>query len=241
MDKPEKIKANTNYIFAFGNVGVGKSTIMAAIAKILFEHTVVLHNPKNLKGNQFLLMQWLEKLNSFEFPPRSRKGEIFEIDMGVEFFKAEESNFLQITFLEMAGEDLSAGDMREGEYKLLEEFEQYINAAKLFLVVTDVNSAKKDDLLIWQFFNKLLEHNLLDKPVALVVSKWDLKENQSDFKDFVNTNLVQTANWLRSEKLNNPKVFPFSIGKISEEDKIDTLDLKYTKDLSKWIYEILTN
>ena len=240
MDKPEKLKANTNYIFTFGNVGVGKSTLMAAIAKILFEHAVVLHNPKNLKGNQFLLMQWLEKLNNFEFPPRSKKGEIFEIDMGVEFFKAEESEVLPITFLEMAGEDLSAGDMRDGDGKLLEEFEQYIKSARLFVIVTDVNNAKKDDLLIWQFFNKLLEHNLLSTPIALVVSKWDLKGDEADFKNFFNTNLVQTANWLRSEKLNNPKVFPFSIGKISE-DKIDQIDLKYGKDLSKWIYEILTN
>jgi GTPase SAR1 family protein len=240
MDKPEKLKANTNYIFTFGNVGVGKSTLMAAIAKILFEHTVVTHNPKNLKGNQFLLMQWLEKLNNLEFPPRSKKGEIFEIDMGVEFFKAAESDFLQITFLEMAGEDLSAGDMREGDGKLLEEFEQYIKSAKLFVIVTDVDSAKNDDLLIWQFFNKLMEYNLLSTPIALVVSKWDLKSDQIDFKDFFNTNLVQTANWLRSEKLNNPKVFPFSIGKIAD-DKIDQIDLKYTKDLSKWIYEILTN
>jgi len=240
MDKPEKLKTNTNYIFTFGNVGVGKSTLMAAIAKILFEHAVVLHNPKNLKGNQFLLMQWLEKLNNFEFPPRSRKGEIFEIDMGVEFYKAEESEALPITFLEMAGEDLSAGDMREGDGKLLEEFEQYIKTARLFVVVTDVNNAKKDDLLIWQFFNRLLEYNLLATPIALVVSKWDLKSDETDFQAFFNSNLVQTANWLRSEKLNNPKVFPFSIGKISN-DKIDLIDLKYGKDLSKWIYGILTN
>lgn len=241
MDKPEKLKVNTNYIFTFGNVGVGKSTLMAAIAKILFEHAVVLHNPKNLKGNQFLLMQWLEKLNNYEFPPRSKKGEIFEIDMGVEFYKAEESELLQITFLEMAGEDLSSGDMREGDGILLAEFEQYVKNAKLFLIVTDVNNAKKDDLLIWQFFNKLLEYNLLSTPIALVVSKWDLLNNgQTDFKEFFNANLVQTANWLRSEKLNNPKVYPFSIGKISE-DKIDQIDLKYGKDLSKWIYEVLTN
>lgn len=239
MDKPEKIKTNTNYIFTFGNVGVGKSTLMAGVAKILFQNAVVFHNPHNLKGSQFLLIQWLDKLNNFEFPPRSKKGVIIEIDMGVEFYKADESELVQITFLEMAGEDLSAGDMREGNGKLLSEFEQYVKTAKLFLVVTDVNNAAKDDILIWQFFNKLFEYDVLKTPVALIVSKWDLYEKEGDFKEFFDSNLPQTANWLRSEKLDNPKVFPFSIGSI-DEGKIDKLDLRYGKDLSKWIYERLT-
>lgn len=230
---------NTNYIFTFGNVGVGKSTIMSVIAKILIEKAAVYTNPENRMGNLILVSQWIQSLNMNKFPPRSRVGDIFEIDMGAEFID-DDGEILKLTFLEMSGEDFQMLDIRNENGQTLEEkFSSYAQVAKIFLVVTDYKKAAYDDILIWQFFNHLVHCEADLSNVILVVSKWDLCNNEN-FSEFVQQNMPQTSQWLKSGNMEKPKALPFTIGEL-DDGNIIQLNLTDGERIIKWIYQILKN
>jgi len=227
---------NTVYIFTFGNTGVGKSTLMAAITKFLATNTVIITNPNNKDGTKMMAL-WLKNLNKKEFPPRSRVGDIFEIDLGIEFVN-NDGDLLQITFLEMSGEDLNTIDLRENEGELKEKFNEFLDKSRLFLVVTDCESAEEDDFLISQFFNLLYNRGADMSSVGLVVSKWDLNQTKKEKKEFVINSMPMTSNWLKSQYIDDAKVFTFSIGRAKDE-KILELNLNDSKEVAKWIYETL--
>ena len=236
MNSTFKIQQKTNYTFVFGNVGVGKSTLVAALAKYFSLKTVIHTNEFNTTGQSYLF-DWLTHLNKKEFPNPSNPGNIIEIDLGIEFHNGDD-DILKITFLEMSGEDLVKIDLREnGDKQFEEKFIQYILASKLFIIVTDPEHAADDDFLIWQFFNKLSNNGADMSTLALVIAKWDMVDNQN-IKDFVKKNLPQTSNWLQSNNIENARVFPFSVGSVSN-NSIQNLDFNDCKKLGEWIYQIL--
>lgn len=226
-----------NHIFVFGNVGAGKSTLMAALAK-LFSLRAVLHtNPNNEKGT-ILLLDWIDCLNDNQFPSKTNSGEIIEIDLGLEF---TEDNIpdLQMTFLEMAGEDLIKVDIRKGEANAFEKtFTKYIKKTNAFIIVTDIDRAKKDDAVISQFFNHISSRGADMSLVLLVITKWDSYQDNQDKKSFVTDNMPMSKNWLHSDKIEESQVFTFSIGKVSNRT-IEVLNLDDTKKIAEWIYEKL--
>lgn len=226
-------KKDTNYIFTFGNVGSGKSTIMAAISKALFDNTTIISNPKNEEGTRLLMNQWISNLNNNEFPPRSRQGDIFEIDIGIEF-----EEISKITFLEMSGEDLSLIDRRSNVETLNEKFKTYIKFSNVFLIVVDYNKAKSDDILLWQFFNHLLSSGADTSLIGLVISKWDLNPNKTALQEYVKTEMPQTYQWLFSDNIGESKVFSFSIGEV-DKNKIININLDDSIKIAKWLYNAL--
>jgi len=231
-----RLKKNTNYIFTFGNVGVGKSTIMASIAKLLKETTVLHLNTENSIGNSTLIAGWVSKLDKCKFPPRSRMGSIIEVDLAAELIHSEEKELMKLTFLEMSGEDLNNVSVTQSEGGLEEKFRDYIQASKICLIVTDVENAQEDDLLIWQFLNLLTNWNNNVESVGLIISKWDMLENDYNLENFVKENMSQSYNWLFSAFIPDTKVFKFSIGK-TDEDAITEINLNDCKNIVKWIHE----
>jgi len=231
-----QLKQNTNYVFVFGNTGSGKSTLMAALAKFFSLKTVIQTNPINVDGSG-MLYKWISDLSANKFPDRSRVGDIYEIDLGLEFVKGER-DLLQITFLEMSGEDLVKIDLRQGSEQLEEKFKRYIENSKMFIVVTDPQRAKEDDILMWQFFNYLSNNGINMSRIGLVVTKWDLADKAS-LKEFVTQNMPQTTNWLHSDNIEEGKVFSFTVGDI-QNDSIKTLNLNDCEKIGKWIYQTLT-
>jgi ABC-type cobalamin/Fe3+-siderophores transport system ATPase subunit len=242
-----KIRNNTNYIFTFGSVGSGKSTLMATLTRFLSEKATLHINPKNINGTRLYLKDWLKKLEKQEFPPRSLTGEIVEVDLGIQFRNTNEEDSLIITFLEMSGEDLQKVDIKTGDGMLTANFVTYIKNAKMFLIVTDFDSAKDDDQLIFLFLNKLLnEYKINIYAVALIISKWDLSEGKINVRDFVAENMKLTKNWLESSNIEEPRVFTFSVGKVQSnlpdsESKIVQLLLDDSKKIITWIEEKLNN
>lgn len=234
-------KKKTNYIFTFGNIGVGKSTLMTALSKVFFTKTVLHINPTNPDGTRVLVTEWLENLNKSEFPPKTRLGEIIQIDIGAEFTRGE-GETIKLTFLEMSGEDLVKVDMREKEEKgvLGDQFVAFIKVAKVFLVVTDYNRAQEDDMLIWQFFNTLTAYGADISKVGLIISKWDLNRKSYGLEEFVSKKMPQTLTWLHSEEMEQSRVFSFTIGE-TEEDRILQLSLKDSEEIIRWLHECLTD
>jgi GTPase SAR1 family protein len=235
-----KKKKNTNYIFTFGNVGAGKSTLMAALVKFLSLKAILHINDSNTEGTN-LLFDWIDKLDDNQFPERTRKGEIIEIDLGLEFSDNSVPS-LQLTFLEMAGEDLNKVDIKDSKTGTFEQnFTEYIKQSKAFIIVTDIDRAKKDDRLIMQFLNHLSNRGADMSLVGLVIAKWDMYKGDKDKKGFVSENMPMTLNWLFSDTIEQAQVFTFSIGKVqnSNSNTIETLNLGDTKQIAEWIYSTL--
>ncbi len=230
-------KKKTNYIFAFGNIGVGKSTLLAGISNFLIQKTPILFSPHNKEGNRFLFTEWIENLKNNQFPPRSRIGEIIEIDLHINLDNNED-DIMRLTFLEMSGEDLSKIDLRQDKEDIETLFNKYIETSSIFLLITDYDKAQDDDLLMFQFFNLLFNLNANMSNIALIVSKWDLNESNYPLKEFVTEKMPQTFAWLNSKLIQRPKAFSFSIG-VTEKDRIMKLDLNNCNKVIKWIYNTL--
>ncbi len=234
-----RLKYNTNYIFTFGSVCVGKTTILASLAKY-FAQTVGIHtNPNNKIGTKILLESWISTLNAHEFPMRTPVKKIMEVDLGVSYPNNET---LLLTFIDVAGEDFEKLNiLHGGNGTLPKEFEIYIKASKIFLIVTDFESAKQDDYLILQFLNKLQNEYKIDIPaVALIISKWDLAGDNQDVTDFVNKNLTMTKSWLNSSSINDTRIFTFSVGAVVN-DGIGNLNLRSSAIITQWIKDILSD
>ena len=76
-----KVKRGTNYIFTFGNIGAGKSTILAAVCEFITRSDDVKlrkNIANNVVGTRFLIRDWLKNLSSSKFPPRSTSGQILQ-------------------------------------------------------------------------------------------------------------------------------------------------------------------
>jgi len=235
---------NTNYIFTFGNFGVGKSTLMAAICSYIQDSPEV-RLRKNVDGNQegmrLLMNDWMTALKKRQYPPQSRKGMILNIDVGLQ--GVGESKIIPITFLEMSGEDLNALDIRyytdESEFNSLKsEFISYLKETKICLIVTSVETAESDDLLIDQFF-EWLERYQVKSPILLVVSKWDKLEKKIPVDEFIKTRMPSTSKWLVDNNVGDCDFKKFSIGKTENDNKIISINLKDAEDISHWIAKFL--
>lgn len=236
-------KSNSSFIFTFGDTGVGKSTLLAAIAKLLSEEAVVRINPKNKKGSSLLLGKWVHQLKKGYFPPRTNKGEIIEVDISAEFVKGN-GDSIQFTFLEMSGEDLARINIINGDGALGDKYNDYLRRSDVFIVVTDTKNASDDDLIIWQFFSHLANLNRDDLLVALVVTKWDLMNEDDSLENFVKSRMPQSFMWLSSGEFEEVRAFSFSIGTVDKavnevDSKITNYNSEDTKKITEWLYEIL--
>ncbi|MCP5048416.1 MAG: hypothetical protein GY940_14700, partial [bacterium] len=204
---------NPRYIFTFGNVGSGKSTLMAAAAHVLYRDFPIQLDNKNKEGNLLLLSDWIGQLKRLEFPPRSRSGDIYEVGIGITINK---NQLAPLVFLEMAGEDLKRFDKRNGEGGPDERFKKYTRVTEVFLVVAAYDNAADDDLLVWQFFDYLMNEGIGMSRIMLIISKWDLNTGKQDVVDFVRQNMPQTFHWLKSIYKDKPLIYPFSIGTVGD-------------------------
>ncbi|MCP4156314.1 MAG: GTPase domain-containing protein, partial [bacterium] len=215
---------DNNYIFIFGSVGVGKSTILARLAKALFDNYLVFMNPDKRVSNR-LLQHWLQAVNNSKFPPRSQVGNIFDIEIGIKNPK-EQKNPTNLNFLETSGEDLEKlRYMGEDEDDFSRELTQYLQKAGIFLVVTSFEDAANDDLLVWSFFNRLMNDGIDMSKLILVISKWDLNTEGLELDAFVKNRMPQTYKWLSFLSWGKMNLLPFSIGKV-ENNELKSLELK---------------
>ncbi len=229
-------KDNGSYvIFTFGSVGAGKSTLMAAMAKRLFETYKIRTNAVSRAGNLALMNDWLGSLKNNEFPPRSRPGQIIEVDMGIEL----KEEVLKFTLLEMSGEDLKQLDPLEEKNKLHRQLLDYARRAEAFSVVVPYDEAEQYDLLVWSFFNLLSNQGIDMSATILIVSKWDLNTEGQNINTFVQREMPQTYQWFKTLSKDKPLIFPFSIGTVAEEEGIPKISELRLTDADTILQQLL--
>jgi len=243
-----ELKENTHYIFTFGNTEVGKSSMLSSLCDFIqySKKFQLRKNPiKNPKGNKFLRKNWLHRYRRNLFPPRSDRGVIYEIDVGIQEF--QEEYILPITFLEMSGEDLMILDSMYDDEELSDlkaRFYEYIEASKILMLVTTPSNCMDDDLTFDELF-EIFDQQSVQIPTALIINKADELENEDKLKSYVSTNMPNTFKWMYKVGANSPtKVFAYSTG-IPDLDDPELYTIKqknhkeYAPKLLHWIYELL--
>lgn len=245
----------TNLIFTFGYTGASKTTLLAGISHYLKLNYQVVEHLENSEANR-LLEQIRTQLNEKRFPSTTDVQKMYEYDIGCR--REPHEPLLYLTFCEMSGEKHKAVAYKHGG-KLPREVEIYLRENKLPLLVMIVigyDELKKtgrfkdsniinQDSLVASFINYLAFHQIQCHNIGIIISKYDRdKIGDARLEDEVQECLGQALNQI---KFINPsfKVFPFSVGQVSEGtgtggvDEIIKLDLSDCEPIVEWIFDSL--
>lgn len=241
---------DSNFVFFFGVSASGKSVILSSILYYLSSQAGVL-SPKvgtpNSKEAQVLLADFFENMSKGILPNRTTRDQVTRIDLKFEpNNRSKKVPPINLTFLETAGanhQDINKGNQYHTS------IDNYLNA-KIplnIIIVTSYDSAHKEDSLIYQFLNRLVEKNIDPQYVniILVISKWDLSGKSGvasgdELESFISERLPMTNNRINAYEFS--KTY-FTIGKIEEKgntEKITNLNLDSAEIISKWLYEGIT-
>lgn len=242
MFDTNRVKKNTNYIFTFGHSGVGKSTLLSTISWYLLTHeqaNLIPNSGRNPTGYRTLL-RWIKNLNNSEFPERTRAGQIVQVEAALQSGQL----LIPLTMLEMSGEDLrkidqssDRDDPNEVE-ELRDDFVKFINASDVFFLITSVQRARADDMLLFQFLNKLASSNI-NKPVALIITKWDTLDTDQSIAEFVETNMRLTAAQTKKGLISIEEMFAFTVGNVDREHIVDFNYEEYCEPIVYWLFNTL--
>jgi hypothetical protein len=241
---------DSNFVFFFGVSASGKSVILSSILYYLSSQAGVL-SPKsgtpNSKEAQVLLADFFENISKGILPNRTTRDQVTRIDLKFEpSNKSKKVPPINLTFLETAGanhQDINKGNQYHSS------IDSYLNA-KIplnILIVTSYDSAHKEDSLIYQFLNRLVEKGIESRfvNIILVISKWDLSgkggvTSEDELESFISERLPMTNNRINAYEFS--KTY-FTIGKIETNgntEKITNLNLDSAEIISKWLYECIT-
>jgi len=241
----EILDKNTNYVFIFGYTGAGKSTVLTAINMYMRQHyRVILNQGENQQGIR-LIHQMMRDVEDGNFPQPTSIGQITEYDTAF-MMEGEDVN---LTFVEMAGEDLKKVDVDTGEEGLPESVKNYLSCPGIsisFLIVADFERVmnRKEDKLILQFLSYLYNEGIDMSRVGVILSKFDRGRTDMNVEEVIKTYLPQVDKWLTSGDIQQPRVFPFSIGEVESDrgkkDEIRDIDLEDCSELVPWIHQVLS-
>lgn len=237
-------KENTNYVFMYGAPGVGKSSLLASMCFYL-QQSDYIRLRKNITSREefnLLRQEWLERYAEMQYPPVSRRGDIFEIDIGIQ--KVGSDSVLPLTFLEVSGEDLRLLENRFYDEKgeaMVVSFVDYIKRSKMVLLVTSPETMRKDEYSFDEFFELMIKNDV-SKPVGIVVTKIDHFVNKEElFEDYFKRNMPSTYKWIDSGDVEGTRVFKYSSGcpKVGVPYQIESYpDFQYAKKLMSWVYRL---
>lgn len=249
LDQPrshqEIMEKNTNYVFIFGYTGSGKSTVLTAINMYMRQHYRVILNQRGNQTGIRLIHQMMRDVESGQFPQPTSIGQITEYDTAFRM-NGEDVN---LTFLEMAGEDLRKVDVDTGQEGFPETVQAYLNCPDIsisFLIVADYERviSRQEDKLILQFLSYLYNEGIDLSRVGVILSKFDRGRTDLDVEEVIQTYLPQVDKWLTSGDIAQPRVFPFSIGDIlqapEQKDQINEIDLDDCAEVVPWLHEVLS-
>jgi energy-coupling factor transporter ATP-binding protein EcfA2 len=241
----EIIEKNTNYVFIFGYTGSGKSTVLTAINMYMRQHYRVILNQSGNQTGIRLIHQMMRDVEGGHFPQPTSIGQITEYDTAFRM-NGEDVN---LTFLEMAGEDLRKVDVDTGQEGFPETVQAYLNCPDIsisFLIVADYDRvvSRQEDKLILQFLSYLYNEGIDLSRVGVILSKFDRGRTDMDVEEVIQTYLPQVDKWLTSGDIAQPRVFPFSIGDIEsqpeQKDQISEIDLDDCSEVVPWLHEVLS-
>jgi hypothetical protein len=241
---------DSNFVFFFGVSASGKSVILSSMLYYLSSQAGVL-SPKfgtpNSKEAQVLLADFFENMSKGILPNRTTRDQVTRIDLNFEpNNKSKKVPPINLTFLETAGanhQDINKGNQYHAS------IDNYLNA-KIplnIIIVTSYDSAHKEDSLIYQFLNRLVEKNIdpLYVNIILVISKWDLSgksgvSSEDELESFITERLPMTNNRINAYEFS--KTY-FTIGQIEDKgttERITNLNLDSAEVISKWLYRGIT-
>lgn len=241
----EILAKNTNYVFIFGYTGAGKSTVLTAINMYMRQNFRVILNQAGNEDGIRLIHQMMRDVEEGQFPLPTSIGHITEYDSAF-LMNGEDVN---LTFLEMAGEDLKRVDVDTGEEGFPETVKAYLSCPGIsisFLIVADFDRvvSRKEDKLILQFLSYLYNEQIDMSRVGVVLSKFDRGRTEMDVEEAVKTYLPQVDKWLSSGDIAQPRIFPFSIGQVksytNRKDEIAEIDLGDCAELVPWLHQVLS-
>lgn len=241
---------DSNFVFFFGVSASGKSVILSSMLYYLSSQAGVL-SPKsgapNSKEAQALLADFFENISKGILPNRTTRDQVTRIDLKFEpSNKSKKVPPINLTFLETAGAnhvDITRGNQYHSS------IDSYLNS-KIplnIIIVTSYDSAHKEDSLIYEFLNRLVEKGIDSRYVniILVISKWDLSgkggvSSEDELESFIAERLPMTNNRVNAYEFS--KTY-FTIGKIENSgntERIKNLNLDSAEIISKWLYESIT-
>lgn len=251
-DSSSLASKDSNFIFFFGNASTGKSVILASMLYYMNARAGAIRpkrNSPNTKEAEVLLFDLLDNIRKGILPARTTVNQVTRLDMVFEpNNKSKKVKSIDLTFLEMAGDD-HMKIRRGGSYH--RSIEEYLNAdiPLNFILVTDYNNAKEDDSLMFSFFNELERKGRSFKSVnaILVIAKWDKSgsmgvSSEEQLADFIQRNMPMTNQKMDTYGLS--KTF-YTVGSVEKnergEDRLQELNLVTAKVLTHWLYESITN
>jgi hypothetical protein len=243
---------DSNFIFFFGNASTGKSVILASMLYHMNAREGVIRpkrNSPNTKEAEVLLFDFLDNIRKGILPARTTVNQVTRLDMVFEpNNKSKKVKPIDLTFLEMAGED-HMKIRRGGTFH--RSIEEYLNSdiPLNFILVTDYNTAKEDDSLMFSFFNELERkgRNFKSVNAILVIAKWDKSgamgvSSEEHLADYIQRNMPMTNQKMDTYGLS--KTF-YTVGSVEKnengEDRLQELNLSTAKVLTNWLYESITN
>ena len=243
---------DSNFIFFFGNASTGKSVILASMLYHMNARAGAIRpkrNSPNTKEAEVLLFDLLDNIRKGILPARTTVNQVTRLDMVFEpNNKSKKVKPIDLTFLEMAGDD-HMKIRRGGSYH--RSIEEYLNSdiPLNFILVTDYNTAKEDDSLMFSFFNELERKGRSFRSVnaILVIAKWDKSgsmgvSSEEHLADFIQRNMPMTNQKMDTYGL--AKTF-YTVGSVEKnqkgEDRLLELNLSTAKVLTDWLYESITN
>lgn len=238
-------KVDSIRVFVFGDVGVGKSTLLATLINFFVknENNLLVFERDDYESSN-LIMLWLERLKNGKFPPITRVAEVTNLKIGLvginDHFK------IKLVLQEMSGEDLKKiGTKHGGDLGI--EMQEILKLSDVILTLVPFDWINEQELLIAEFFNYLYAQNF-NKPVALVITKWDLakvqKKNDDERTQDKDRNLLENVikkhlSWplkfLQVQGVfKDPQVFYFTVGSV-DKDKIITYSPEGLSEIANWI------
>lgn len=243
---------DSNFVFFFGNASTGKSVILASMLYHMNARVGAIRpkrNSPNTKEAEVLLFDFLDNIRKGILPARTTVNQVTRLDMVFEpNNKSKKVKPIDLTFLEMAGED-HMKIRRGGTFH--RSIEEYLNSdiPLNFILVTDYNTAKEDDSLMFSFFNELERkgRNFKSVNAILVIAKWDKSgamgvSSEEHLADYIQRNMPMTNQKMDTYGLS--KTF-YTVGSVEKnengEDRLQELNLSTAKVLTNWLYESITN
>ena len=261
VEQMEAIKdMKTNFVFFFGKPSSGKSAILSSIIYCLRQGNIMSSSGEKIGGSltvqnkldddSGIILENIihEQMKKRRFVDRTTAGSITYL--GIEYTpdKSKKLPSIDVTFLEMSGEDLKKVEVnRDGLGKLPSNIDVFFKATEislLFILTAHWKEAAADDQRTANFLEYLIRQNpdLKKTRVILLISQWDKNPNKDKegVNEFVKNKMKATYTLMEDSK---NVVNEYSIGHVIELDKspyIEKFNDIYPSQLWKFIYKSIT-
>ncbi len=238
---------DSTYVFLFGKQQAGKTVLISSLIYHMgVDQDGALETRRrhdNLKGAAYLKSLYKSVREGY-FMDRTSVGALYELDLA--YVPNKPRVPMNLTFLEMSGEDLSKVELsRHSMGKLPDNIDVFMNCPDIdliFLLVAAYDEAAEQDAMMIDFLDYLREKkpDFNSSNILLVISKWDRYDGiyKEDVESFVKEKMPLLYSRIKGE---SGSIARFSIGQVSESnDHIIRLNEERPNAIKRWLYKTIT-